>query len=244
MRKRILSILLCLVMVVGLFPTMAFAADGSGATSGSGTASDPYIVTTFEELKAELEKDTVGLGMQYIKVPSGTNITKVLKLDAYASAIEIYRQKTLIVDGTVTVTGATSGRVVRSLLHINGSGERLDIKGKGSLTFEANANGATNAVVDVENNATVNISGGVTLTGAYNLATYGIAVYNYGGTVNIDNATAVCRVTMNCRATATVSSTRKRSFNATHLTTATKIIAFILMTAFRVRHLTDLASSK
>ena len=189
MRKRILSILLCLVMVVGLFPTMAFAADGSGATTGSGTASDPYIVTTFEELKAELEKDTVGLGMQYIKVPSGTNIEKVLKLDAYASAIEIYRQKTLIVDGTVTVTGATSGSVVRSLLHINGSGERLDIKGKGSLTFKANANGATNAVVDVENNATVNISGGVTLTGAYNLATYGIAVYNYGGTVNIDNAT-------------------------------------------------------
>ena len=189
MRKRILSILLCLVMVVGLFPTMALAADGSGATKGSGTKNDPYIVTTFEELKAELEKDTVGLGMQYIKVPSGTNITKVLKLDDYASAIEIYRQKTLIVDGTVTVTGATSGRVVRSLLHINGSGERLDIKGKGSLTFEANANGATNAVVDVENNATVNISGGVTLTGAYNLATYGIAVYNYGGTVNIDNAT-------------------------------------------------------
>lgn len=37
---------------------------------------------------------------------------------------------------------------------------------------------------------------------------------------------------------------QKRSFNATHLTTATKTIAFILMTAFRVRHLTDLASSK
>lgn len=190
MRKRILSILLCLVMVVGLFPTMAFAADGSGATTGSGTASDPYIVTTFEELKAELEKETVGLGMQYIKVPSGTNIEKVLKLDAYDSAIKILRQKTLIVDGTVTVTGATSGRVVRSLLYINGAGERLDIKGKGSLTFEATSNGgATNAVVDVENDATVNISGGVTLTGAYNLATYGIAVYNAGGTVNIDNAT-------------------------------------------------------
>lgn len=118
MRKTVLSILLCLVMVVGLFPTMAFAADGSGATTGSGTAIDPYIVTTFEELKAELEKETVGLGMQYIKVPSGTNITKVLKLDAYDSAIKILRQKTLIVDGTVTVTGATSGSVVRSLLYI------------------------------------------------------------------------------------------------------------------------------
>lgn len=37
---------------------------------------------------------------------------------------------------------------------------------------------------------------------------------------------------------------RKRSFNATHLTTATKTIAFILMTAFRVQRSTALASSK
>lgn len=55
MRKRILSILLCLVMVVGLFPTMAFAADGSGATTGSGTASDPYCVSTYAEMKRLLE---------------------------------------------------------------------------------------------------------------------------------------------------------------------------------------------
>ena len=46
MRKRILSILLCLVMVVGLFPTMA-SADDSGATTGSGTKSDPYCVSTY-----------------------------------------------------------------------------------------------------------------------------------------------------------------------------------------------------
>lgn len=37
---------------------------------------------------------------------------------------------------------------------------------------------------------------------------------------------------------------QKRSFNATHLTTATKTIAFILMTAFRVRRSTALVSSK
>ena len=55
MRKRILSILLCLVMVVGLFPTMAFAADGSGATTGSGTKSDPYCVSTYDEMKRLLQ---------------------------------------------------------------------------------------------------------------------------------------------------------------------------------------------
>ena len=53
-RSRIVSILLCLVMV-GLFPTMAFAADGSGATTGSGTKSDPYCVSTYPQLRHRVE---------------------------------------------------------------------------------------------------------------------------------------------------------------------------------------------
>lgn len=64
MRKRILSILLCLVMVMGLFPTMAFAADGSGATTGSGTKSDPYCVSTYAEMKRLLQTQA----SYYIKV--------------------------------------------------------------------------------------------------------------------------------------------------------------------------------
>ena len=73
MRKRILSILLCLVMVVGLFPTMAFAADGSGATTGSGTRSDPYCVSTYDEMKRLLQKPA----SYYIKVVGMDNNTKV-----------------------------------------------------------------------------------------------------------------------------------------------------------------------
>ena len=183
MRKRILSILLCLVMVVGLFPTMAFAAGASG------TASNPIVVTTFEELKAELEKDTVGLGMQYIKVPKGINIEKLLKLESYNSAFNVIRQKTLIVDGTVTVIAAAGTAAVRSMFSVHGPGNRLDIRGSGSLTFKANTNASCNAVVDVNDEGMLNVSGGVTLSGTFNTAVYGMAVYNYGGTVNIDNAT-------------------------------------------------------
>ena len=182
-RSRFVSILLCLVMVVGLFPTMAFAADGSG------TASDPYIVTTFEELKAALEKDTVGLGMQYIKVPGGTNIDTVLRPETYSTAIAVARQKTLIVDGSVTVTGSATSQVLDSLFAINGNDTCLNIKGNGTLTFSANGNNGSNAVVRVDNNATLNVSGGVTLSGKFNTTVYGMAVYNYSGTVNIDNAT-------------------------------------------------------
>ena len=56
MKKRILSILLCCVMLVGLLPTAALAAepdvwDGSTKVpSGSGSESDPYLISTGEEL--------------------------------------------------------------------------------------------------------------------------------------------------------------------------------------------------
>ena len=189
MRKRILSILLCLVMVMGLFPTMAFAADGSGATTGSGTASDPIVVTTFDELKAELEKDTLGTSMYYIKVPKGVDIEKGLKPETYSAGCIVRRQKTLIVDGTVTVTAIGNEVGVRSMFIVNGSETSLDIRGSGTLTFKANTNASSNAVVDVDNGGTLNVSGGVTLSGTFNTSVYGMAVYNYGGTVNIDNAT-------------------------------------------------------
>ena len=56
MKKRILSILLCCVMLVGLLPTAALAAgpdvwDGSTKVpSGSGSESAPYLISTGEEL--------------------------------------------------------------------------------------------------------------------------------------------------------------------------------------------------
>ena len=57
------------------------------------------------------------------------------------------------------------------------------------MTFKANTNASCNAVVDVNDEGMLNVSGGVTLSGTFNTAVYGMAVYNYGGTVNIDNAT-------------------------------------------------------
>ena len=48
MKKRILSLLIVFVMMIGLFPTIAFAA--SGFAGGSGTESDPYLISTKEQL--------------------------------------------------------------------------------------------------------------------------------------------------------------------------------------------------
>ena len=187
MKKRITSLLLTLAMLLSLLPAMGMTA--SAATTGSGTKSDPIVVKTFEELKAALEKDITE--MQYIKVPGGTNIDTVLSPETYSAAIAATRKKTLIVDGSVTVTGtgAATSQVLDSLFAITGNNTCLNIKGNGTLTFSANGNNGSNAVVRVDNGATLNVSGGVTLSGKFNTAVYGMAVYNYGGTVNIDDAT-------------------------------------------------------
>ena len=47
MKKRMLSLLLVLVMLLGLLPTAALAAPASG---GSGTAADPYLIATAQDL--------------------------------------------------------------------------------------------------------------------------------------------------------------------------------------------------
>ena len=48
MKKRMLSLLLVLVMLLGLLPTAALAAPASG----SGTEADPYRIATAEDLAA------------------------------------------------------------------------------------------------------------------------------------------------------------------------------------------------
>ena len=51
--RRILSVFFSLVLVLGLIPAMTFAtAKDAQATEGSGTAGDPYIISTAEELRA------------------------------------------------------------------------------------------------------------------------------------------------------------------------------------------------
>ena len=56
--KKILSILLAVMMVVGMIPTTAIpvsAAVSLEEISGAGTEADPKIAETFEELKSLME---------------------------------------------------------------------------------------------------------------------------------------------------------------------------------------------
>ncbi len=49
-RSKLISMLLTLVMTLSLVPAMGVTASAAETGSGSGTADDPYVVTTYEEL--------------------------------------------------------------------------------------------------------------------------------------------------------------------------------------------------
>ena len=162
MRKRILSILLCLVMVVGLFPTMAFAADGSGATTGRGTKSDPYCVSTYAEMKRLLETPA----SYYIKVVGMDNnatnddtpvrilygetdykpMEAAISIPRYARHhLEIATNIWFVADPTKKENGSIKNIFAR-LIDVE-SGSSLEVTGTGSLRVEVNALTATNVII-------------------------------------------------------------------------------------------------
>ena len=181
MRKRILSILLCLVMVVGLFPTMAFAADGSGATTGSGTKSDPYCVSTYAEMKRLLQTQA----SYYIKVVGMDNdssneyvpIRRLIAGRDFESAeaaidipsganhhLEIATKIWFIADPL-----DEDKNIFSRLIDVE-SGSSLEITGTGSLRVEVNALTVKNAIID-NWGGELTIDGSVTLNGIQDFTT-------------------------------------------------------------------------
>ena len=77
MRKRFLSFLLAIVMVLGLIPATTMTA--IAATIGTGTEADPYLVTTYTELVDLMRKS----GTAYIKL--NNNITRCFVVHLTAS---------------------------------------------------------------------------------------------------------------------------------------------------------------
>ena len=63
--KRLLSLFLVLVMVLGMLPAMSLTAL---AYSGSGTEADPYIVTDYEELRSVMLNAPENFKTRYIKL--------------------------------------------------------------------------------------------------------------------------------------------------------------------------------
>ena len=181
MRKRILSILLCLVMVVGLFPTMAFAADGSGATTGSGTKSDPYCVSTYAEMKRLLQTRASYyikvVGMDNDSANEGVPIRRLIAGRDFLSAnsaIDIpsgaHHHLEIATNVWFIADRKDGNKNIFSRLIDVKSGSSLEITGTGSLRVEVNALTVKNAIID-NCGGELTIDGSVVLNGIQDFTT-------------------------------------------------------------------------
>ena len=197
MRKRILSILLCLVMVVGLFPTIAFAAGGSGATTGSGTKSDPYRVSTYAEMKRLLQTRAsyyiIVDGMDNNSAYEGEPIRRLIAGRDYEStepAIVIPSGANHHLEIATEIWFMTDEQdgdknIFGRLIDVE-RGSSLEITGTGTLRVEVNTLVATNAII-CNWGGELTIDGSVTLSG-YQRMTSNVAtrpIYIHGGVTNI-----------------------------------------------------------
>ena len=197
MRKRILSILLCLVMVVGLFPTMALAANGSGATTGSGTKSDPYCVSTYAEMKRLLQTQASYyikvVGMDNDATNDGVPVHRLIAgrdFESTKPAIDIpsgANHHLEIATKIWFITDPMDGdkNIFGRLIDVE-RGSSLEITGTGSLRVEVNTLVATNAII-CNWGGELTIDGSVVLNGIQdftsNVATKPIFIH--GGVTNI-----------------------------------------------------------
>ena len=173
--KRLLSLLLCFVMLVGLMPTSVFAA-------GDGTSEATAIeVTDYASFKAAMEDPAI----LFVKISNTLSSTISSETGNLIVGASVSSNKTLIVnaDATFTASGVAGKDIVDSLIQtVNGAS--LTIKGTGTLRFKANGNNSFNAVVRIDG-GTVYVQDSVTLHGTYNNATYGCAILNQNGNLNL-----------------------------------------------------------
>ena len=73
MKRRLTSWLLTLAMLLSLVPAMGVTASAAETGSGSGTADDPYVVTTYEELQTAMQK----AGGSYVRLGADIDTTSM-----------------------------------------------------------------------------------------------------------------------------------------------------------------------
>ncbi len=141
MKKKLLSLLLSLVMVVSLLPAVSFA---DGALKGSGTEADPYLLSTSADLK--LVSDTVAGGETYagkyfkftanITLPDNwtpigslkegktwSTTLKSSEFNAFSGIIDGGNYTLTVPKGSKTMLGAVAGG---KLSNLNIYGEKID----------------------------------------------------------------------------------------------------------------------
>ena len=153
--------------------------------SGIGTQDDPVICNSYKDLKYAMKRSE----FRYIKLNSVAGSLGYIYATHPAGSIwegvTVKDEKTLILNGSSTFTAMTgSGNAVDRLIHVDPTGS-LTIKGSGTIKFRAALSNGSNAVLYNQGNTIID-SSNVNLNGAYNTATYGMAIWNEYGNLTIN----------------------------------------------------------
>lgn len=181
MKKRVFSFLLCLVLAVAFIPAAARAA------SGTGTENDPYVVTTYAELKDYMENAPTDGRVCYIKL--GADLTSQDIQNDYALTL-VHEDQNVVLDlaghritrdSTITVDSGVI-RAKAGILTINDSVGTGGVYAEGKLEAVVALTSTTVTGVD---DGTIIINGG-TYENAYSV---GDAVYNEATNLYINGGT-------------------------------------------------------
>ena len=187
--KRLLSLFLVLVMVVGMLPAMTITAaaytEGEIAgTTGTGTVEDPVVCDTFAEFKAAMENTEIicvklnGVSGSNGDMPSQASL---------AAAISNTTYKVLTIEGTNTFTSPLNGMNDCLIWPRND----LTINGTGTLKYVHGNTGGTGAVINMASDNLLAINGNVTLEGGANGTSFGYAIFAQAGTTKINGGSFI-----------------------------------------------------
>ena len=141
--RRLLSVLLCLVLALSLLPTAVFAAETTA--TGSGTETDPYLVSNFKQLQEYLRSSEREI---YIRITGmdGTEgedgqITRSLyngndfSSGNYGAALVVLGKKHLEIPKDINLRFIAANQGLDSLIYVTSTAE-LSITGEGSINVE------------------------------------------------------------------------------------------------------------
>ena len=138
MKRRLTSWLLTLAMLLSLVPAMGVTASAANTGSGSGTADDPYVVTTYAELQTAMQKaggGDVQLGKDFdtSSMNEGNGIGRANQIVVTSNvALDLYGHKVTLLKYNTERSGLIDVR--RGSLTIEDSQGGGELNGKNMTT--------------------------------------------------------------------------------------------------------------
>ena len=189
MKRRLTSWLLTLAMLLSLMPAMGVTASAAETGSGSGTADDPYVGTTYEELQTAMQK----AGGGYVQLGKDIDTTNMNDGNGIGRANQIVVNSNVALDlngHKVTLLKYNTER--SGLIDVrHGSLTIEDSKGSGELNGKNMTTGTRLYLIECYDGAKVTVNSGKLSMWSAATASDANAVIKGYGTVEINGGTLV-----------------------------------------------------